>query len=118
MGRTQTCFTEAYTQISADCDIETPSCHNNHLCQIIFKSLHAIQREMGRIQIGIVFSQIYIQEIKVVKILQELAESEPKAHPKIKGKDGQTFLNIITELLMISRVCISFQNSWQLSFLY
>ena len=31
--------------------------------------------------------------IKVVKILQELAESEPKAIPNIKGKDGQTYLN-------------------------
>ena len=29
--------------------------------------------------------------IKVVKILQELAESEPKAH--VKGKNGQTYLN-------------------------
>ena len=31
--------------------------------------------------------------VKVVKILQELAESEPKPIPNIEGKDGQTYLN-------------------------
>ena len=30
---------------------------------------------------------------KVVKILQELAESDPKVIPIIKGKDGQIYLN-------------------------
>ena len=52
MGRTRTGFTEVYAQsLSADCDFElwpndmvlvrdTSSCHNDHLCQIIFKSYH------------------------------------------------------------------------------
>ena len=52
MGRTQTGFTEVYAQcLSADCDLDllpsdmvhatdTLSCHDNHLCQIIFKSYH------------------------------------------------------------------------------
>ena len=52
MGRTQTGFTEVYAQsLSADCDRDlwpsdmilvrdTLSCHDYHLCQIIFKSHH------------------------------------------------------------------------------
>ena len=50
MGRTQTGFTEVYAySLSADCDRDlwpskmifvrhTLSCHDNYLCQIIFKS--------------------------------------------------------------------------------
>ena len=49
MGRTQTGFTEVFAQsLSADCDLDlfpsdmvlvcaTPSCHDDHLSQIIFK---------------------------------------------------------------------------------
>ena len=52
MGRTGTGFTEVYAQsLSADCDLDilpsdmvlvrdTSSCHDNHLCQNIFKSNH------------------------------------------------------------------------------
>ena len=52
MGRTRTGFTEVYAQsLSADCDLDflpsdmvlvrdTSSCHDDHLCQIIFKSHH------------------------------------------------------------------------------
>ena len=56
MGRTGTGFTDVYAQsvsvsVSADCDLdlrpsdivlicETSSCHDDHLCQIIFKSHH------------------------------------------------------------------------------
>ena len=44
MGRTQTGFTEVYAQsLSAHCDLDLwpsdiSSCHDDHLCQIIFKS--------------------------------------------------------------------------------
>ena len=38
-------------------------------------------------------SEGFLPTLKVVKILKELAESEPKARPNIKGKDGQTYLN-------------------------
>ena len=53
MGRTQTGFTDVYAQkFSADCDLDLlpsdmvlvhdiSSCHDNHLCQIIFKSHYA-----------------------------------------------------------------------------
>ena len=53
MGRTRTGFTEVYAQsLSIDCDLDlwpndmllvrdTLSCHDDHLCQIIFKSHHA-----------------------------------------------------------------------------
>ena len=53
MGRTQTGFTEVYAQsLSADCDLDiwlndiafvcdTFYCHDDHLCQIIFKSHYA-----------------------------------------------------------------------------
>ena len=52
MGRTRTGFTKVYTKsLSADCDLDllpsgmvlvrdTSSCHDDHLCQIIFKSHH------------------------------------------------------------------------------
>ena len=52
MDRTRTGFTEVYAQsLSADCDLDlwpsemvlvrdTWSCHDDHLCQIIFKSHH------------------------------------------------------------------------------
>ena len=52
MGRTRPDFTEVYAQsLSADCDLDlwssdmvlvrdTSSCHDDHLCQIIFKSHH------------------------------------------------------------------------------
>ena len=52
MGRKQTGFTEVYAQsLSADCDLDlrpndmvlvrdTSSCHDDHLCQTIFKSHH------------------------------------------------------------------------------
>ena len=52
MSRTRTEFTEVYAKsLSADCDIDlwpsdmvlvldTLSCHDGHLCQIIFKSQH------------------------------------------------------------------------------
>ena len=52
MGRTRTGFTEIYAQrLSADCDLEPSdmvlvrdrSCHDDHLCQIIFKSHYAQQ---------------------------------------------------------------------------
>ena len=55
MGRTQTGFTEVYAQsLSADCDLDlspsdivlvrhTSSCHDDHLCQIIFKYNHSYQ---------------------------------------------------------------------------
>ena len=36
----------------------------------------------------------FVFQIEVVKILQELAESEPKPIPNIKGKDGQTYLQV------------------------
>ena len=54
MGLTQTDFTEVYAQsLSANCDLDlclsnmvlvrdTSSCHDDHLCQIIFKS-HYVQ---------------------------------------------------------------------------
>ena len=32
-------------------------------------------------------------KIKVVRIPQDLAKSEPIAYPKHQGKDGQTYLN-------------------------
>ena len=50
MGRTRTSFTEVYAQsLSVDCDLDllpsdmvfvrdTSSCHDDYLCQIIFKS--------------------------------------------------------------------------------
>ena len=53
IGQTETGFTEVYAQsLSADCDLERlpsdmvfvrdiSSCHDDHLCQIIFKSYHA-----------------------------------------------------------------------------
>ena len=53
MGRTQTGFTEVYAQsLSADCELDlwpsdmvlvhdTLFCHDDHLCQIIFKSHYA-----------------------------------------------------------------------------
>ena len=53
MGRTRTGFTEVYAQsLSADCDLDlwpsdmvlvrnTSSCHDDHLCQIIFKFHYA-----------------------------------------------------------------------------
>ena len=53
IGRTQTGFTEVSAQsLSANCDLDlcssdmvllpdTPFCHDNYLCQIIFKSYHA-----------------------------------------------------------------------------
>ena len=53
MGLTQTGFPEVYAQsLSADCDLDllpsdmvlvrhTSSCHDDHLCQMIFKSYHA-----------------------------------------------------------------------------
>ena len=52
MAQTRTGFTEVYEQsLSADCDFdlrpsnmvlhrEISSCHDDHLCQIIFKSHH------------------------------------------------------------------------------
>ena len=52
MGWTQTGFTEVYAQsLSANCDLDlwprdmvlvryTSSCHDDHFCQIIFKSHH------------------------------------------------------------------------------
>ena len=52
MGLTRTSFTEVYAQsLSADSDLDlwpsnmvlvrhTSSCHDDHLCQIIFKSHH------------------------------------------------------------------------------
>ena len=52
MGRTRTGFTEVFAKsLSADCDLDlwpsdmvlvrnTSSCHDDHLCQIIFKSHH------------------------------------------------------------------------------
>ena len=55
MGRTPTSFTEVYAQnLSVDCDLDlwpndmvlvrdTSSCHDDHLCQIIFKSHNAWQ---------------------------------------------------------------------------
>ena len=50
-------------------------------------------------------------QIKVVKILQELAESEPKAHPIHQREDGTTYLNKQQD-------CSSFPNRWQLSYLF
>ena len=53
MGLTQIGYTEIYAQsLTADCDLDlwpsdmvfvrdTLSCHDNHLCQIIFKSHYA-----------------------------------------------------------------------------
>ena len=53
MGRTRTGTTEVYAQsLSADCDLDlwpsnmvfvhnTSSCHDDHLCQIIFKFHYA-----------------------------------------------------------------------------
>ena len=53
MGRTRTGLTEVHAQsLSADCDLDfrpsdmilicdTSSCHDDHLCQIIFRSHHA-----------------------------------------------------------------------------
>ena len=53
MGRTRTGFTEVYAQsLCVDCDLgprlsdmilvgDMSSCHDNHLCQIIFKSYNA-----------------------------------------------------------------------------
>ena len=58
MGRTRTGFTEVYAQsLSAGCDFDfcssdmvlvcdTSSCHDDHLCQIIFKS-HHVQLSYG-----------------------------------------------------------------------
>ena len=58
MSRTQTGFTEVYAQsLSADCDLDlwpshmvlvcdTSSCHDDHLCQIIFKC-HLVQLSYG-----------------------------------------------------------------------
>ena len=58
MGLTQTGFTEAYAQsFSADCDLDlqpsdmvlicdTLSYHDDHLCQVIFKS-HHVQLSYG-----------------------------------------------------------------------
>ena len=55
MGRTRTGSLEVYAQsLSADCDLnlwpsdmvlvrDTLSCHDDHLCQIIFKSHYALQ---------------------------------------------------------------------------
>ena len=55
LDQTQTGFTEAYAQsLRAECDLDlwpsdmvlvhdTSSCHNEHLCQIIFKSHYAWQ---------------------------------------------------------------------------
>ena len=55
MGQTQTGFTEVYAQsLRADCDLDlepsdmilvhnTSSCHDDHLCQIIFRSNYAKQ---------------------------------------------------------------------------
>ena len=54
MDRTWTGFTEVYAQsLSADCDLDLwpsdmvlvlniSSCHDDHLCQIIFKSHHVL----------------------------------------------------------------------------
>ena len=55
MGRTRTGSTEVYAQkLSAECDLDlwpsdmvlvgnTLSCHDDHLCQISFKSYYALQ---------------------------------------------------------------------------
>ena len=48
--------------------------------------------------------------MKVVKILQELAESEPKPITNIKGKDGKTYLKKKTELQTINRVSSPFPS--------
>ena len=58
MGRARTGFTEVFAQsLSADCDLDllpsdmvlvrdTLSCHDSHLCQIIFKS-HYVRLSYG-----------------------------------------------------------------------
>ena len=45
-------------------------------------------------------------KIKLVKILQELTESEPKAYPNIKGKDGPTQGKIIAETAILIHKCM------------
>ena len=72
MGLTRTGFTEVYAQsLSADCDLDlwpsdtvlvcdTSSCHDNHLCQIIFKS-HLHNKVMGRTRKC--FTEVYAQSL-------------------------------------------------------
>ena len=72
MGRARTGTTEVYAQsLSADCDLDfrpsdmvlvrnTSSCHDDHLCQIIFKPTMP-NKVMGRTQTG--FTEVYARSL-------------------------------------------------------
>ena len=66
----------------------------------VFVCLYVRYQNIHLLRLGQFLSNSNVQ-IKLVKILQELAESEPKAYPRHKRKNGQNYLNKTKKIQMI-----------------